>query len=103
MYIANSSQPVTGSQQLNNKTIYGGCGNAVLSGTCFGYDAAFAHTACQQNLPDGIVDFVCAGMIQVFPFQVNPATVLFRQTPCLVLTVSGRGDKDVETYLMYKE
>ena len=63
---------------------YGGCGNAVLSGTCFGYDAAFAHTACQQNLPDGIVDFVCAGMIQVFPFQVNPATVLFRQTPCLV-------------------
>ena len=63
---------------------YGSGGNAVLSGTCFGYDAAFAHTACQQNLPDGIVDFVCAGMIQVFPFQVNPATVLFRQAPCLV-------------------
>ena len=48
---------------------YGGGGNAVLSGTCFGYDAAFAHTACQQNLPDGIVDFVCAGMIQVFRFR----------------------------------
>ena len=47
----------------------GGC-NAVLSCPGFGDDALFAHPACEQDLPDGTVDFVRAGMVQVFAFQI---------------------------------
>ena len=57
----------------------GGGGDAVLSRSCLGDDAVLAHAARQQNLADGVVDFVRAGVVQVFPFQINPATVLLRQ------------------------
>ena len=62
----------------------GGCGHTVLSGSGFGDDAALAHAACQQYLPDAVVDFVGTGVVQVFTLEVNPATVLLGQAVCQV-------------------
>lgn len=41
---------------------YGGGGDAVLAGSGFGDDARFAHAAGQEDLADGVIDFVSAGM-----------------------------------------
>src|SRR5206468_804954 len=49
----------------------GGSSNAMLAGTCLGDDAALAHSLRQQNLSEGIVDFVRAGVEQVFALQIN--------------------------------
>ncbi len=58
----------------------GGSGNAVLSGTGLGNDLLFAHALGEQNLADGIVDLVCAEMVQVFALQVDfRAAQLFSQ------------------------
>ena len=54
-------------------------GHSVLSGSCFGDDAFLAHSPGQKHLADGIVDFVRSRMVQVLPFQVNFASVFFRQ------------------------
>ena len=58
---------------------YRSCGHSVLSGSCFGDDAFLAHSPGQKHLADGIVDFVRSRMVQVLPFQVNFASVFFRQ------------------------
>ena len=58
---------------------YGSGCHSVLSGTCFGDDTFLSHAACQQDLPDSVVDFVGACMVQVFPFQIQFATILFRK------------------------
>ena len=50
--------------------------HAVLTRSCFGYDALLAHASCQEDLTDGIVYLVCAGMVQVFSLQIELATVL---------------------------
>ena len=60
-----------------HQSTYGSCCNAVLSGSCFGDDTFLAHAACQQNLSDSIIDFVGTCMVQVFPFQIHFATILF--------------------------
>src|SRR3990172_8771801 len=46
-------------------------GDAVLAGTGLGDDAALAHVAREQGLADGVVDFVRAGVVQVFALQIN--------------------------------
>ena len=43
----------------------------MLAGTCLGDQAALAHPLGQQGLPEGVVDFMGAGMGQVLPLQVN--------------------------------
>src|SRR6266853_4673921 len=48
-----------------------GGGDAMLAGTRIGDDAALAHSLRQQNLSEGIVDFVRAGVEQVFALQIN--------------------------------
>ena len=53
-----------------------GGGDAVLSGTRLRDDAAFAHLTGDENLADGVVDFVSAGMVEVFALEVDFATVL---------------------------
>ena len=65
----------------------GGRCHSVLSGTGLGDDPLFAHAACQQNLSDGVVYLVGSCMVQVFPFQIHPATILFRKA---VSRVEGR-------------
>ena len=46
-------------------------GYAVLARAGFGDDAALAHTFRQQALAEGVVDFVCAGVEQVFALEVD--------------------------------
>jgi hypothetical protein len=43
----------------------------VLAGAGFGDDAGFTHALGQQSLTDGVIHLVRAGMIQVFPLQIN--------------------------------
>ena len=54
-----------------------GCRDAVLSGAGFGDDAAFTHSQREQCLAERVVDFVCAGMVQVLALQVNLRTAAF--------------------------
>ena len=51
--------------------------NSVLSRAGFGDDAPLAHSHGQQSLPEAVVDFVRAGMQQVFALNVDarPAQV----------------------------
>ena len=55
----------------------GGGGYAVLAGSGFGDDSFLSHPPCQENLADGVVDFVGSGMVEVFPLQVDLASVFF--------------------------
>ena len=50
----------------------------MLAGAGFGNHAALAHPQGQQGLPERVVDFVGAGVIQIFALQINlcPADVL---------------------------
>ena len=50
---------------------YGRRGHAVLAGTGLGNDARLAHALGQHGLADGVVDFVRAGVVQVFALEVN--------------------------------
>jgi hypothetical protein len=47
----------------------------VLARTRFGDDSGFTQPFGEQDLPDGIVHFMCTGMAQVFPFQVDPGVI----------------------------
>ena len=49
----------------------GGGGDSVLARACFGDDAAFAHAAREQRLTETIIDFVSAGVEQVFALDVD--------------------------------
>ena len=52
-----------------------GCGgNTMLAGAGFRDHAALVHATRQQSLPNGIVNFVGTGVIQIFPFQENLRT-----------------------------
>ena len=49
----------------------GGGGNAVLPRAGLGDDALFAHALGEQALAEGVVDFVRAGVEQVFALEVD--------------------------------
>ena len=49
----------------------GGGGDAVLARAGFGDDARLAHALGEQDLADGVVDFVRAGVEQVFALEIN--------------------------------
>ena len=58
----------------------GGGGHAVLAGAGFRDDALLAHALGEQPLAEGVVDFVRAGVEQVFALEVDfCAAELFRQ------------------------
>ncbi len=51
------------------------CGrNAVLTSAGFCNDALFVHATRQQYLAQGVVDFVCAGVKQVFSLEIDLRT-----------------------------
>ena len=62
------------------------CGgsHAMLSGTRFGDDACLAHLLRQQNLADGVVDFVCARMVEVLALEVELASILLAHSSGVV-------------------
>ena len=43
----------------------------MLAGSRFRDDARLAHFSGQQNLSNGVIDFVGAGMTEVFTLEVN--------------------------------
>ena len=49
----------------------GGGAHAMLPGSRLGNDARFAHTLGQQRLTQRIIDFVRAGVVQIFPLKVD--------------------------------
>ena len=53
-------------------------GNAMLARAGFGDQALFAHAEREQGLADGVVDFVGAGVVEVFALEVNFAPPNFR-------------------------
>ena len=61
---------------------HGSGSHTMLPGAGFGNNALFAQPVCQQYLPDGIVDFMRAGMAKVFALQPDIGTILFAQPFC---------------------
>ncbi len=58
----------------------GGAGDAVLAGAGFRDDARLVHFYGEQALADGVVDFVRAGVEQVFALEVDArAAEMFRE------------------------
>ena len=56
----------------------GSCSHSMLSGTCFSQYFCFAHSFGEQDLTQRVVDFVSAGVIKVFPLQIDVCAVGFR-------------------------
>ena len=50
---------------------HGRGGHPVLPGAGFGDDAALAHPARQQRLPEGVVDLVGAGVVEILALEVD--------------------------------
>ena len=56
-----------------------GGGHTVLAGAGLGHDASLAHVAGDENLPEGIVDFMRTGVVEVFALEVEFAPIFFAQ------------------------
>ena len=67
----------------------GGSGHAVLARAGFGNDARLAHAPRQHGLADDVVDFVRAGVVQIFALQVNLRAAQFAAGARRV--INGRG------------
>src|SRR5690606_31417294 len=52
----------------------GGCGNAVLACAGLRDDPLFAHPAGKEDLAEGVVDLMSAGVEQVFALEVDLGT-----------------------------
>ena len=63
-----------------HKSARGSCSHSMLSGTCFSQYFCFSHAFGKQDLSQSIVDFMSAGVIKVFPFQINVCAVGFRKS-----------------------
>lgn len=57
-------------------------GHTVLPGPRLGDDARLAHPPGDQDLPDGVVDLVGAGVVEVLAFEVDAAAVALAQPAC---------------------
>ena len=55
--------------------------NAVLTCACFGNDAAFAHSLCEQRLAYRIIDLVRASVQKIFALQVDLRPAAARTQP----------------------
>ena len=52
-----------------------GCCHAVLSGAGLSDDACLAHLACEEYLPDGVVDLVRSRVVEVLAFEIELTAV----------------------------
>ena len=62
----------------------GGGRHAVLTGSGLRNDFLLSHALCQKDLPDHVVDFVSAGVIQVLPLEIDLRPVFLRQFFCQI-------------------
>ena len=53
----------------------------MLTGARFRNDALFAHFLCKEALAQSIIDLVGPRMVQVFPFEIDFATMYFGKMP----------------------
>src|SRR5258706_6169497 len=54
----------------------------MLPSASLGDDAFFAHAFGEQSLADGVVDFVSAGVVEIFALEINfSAAEFFRESP----------------------
>ncbi|MPM47170.1 hypothetical protein SDC9_93878 [bioreactor metagenome] len=67
----------------------GGRGHAVLARAGLGDHARFAHALGEHGLADHIVDLVRAGVVEVFPLQIDLRAAHFLAGACGV--IDGRG------------
>ncbi|GBC96739.1 hypothetical protein HRbin16_02548 [bacterium HR16] len=62
-------------------------GDAVLSCTRLGDNAPLVHALCQQDLPQGVIDFVRARVAQILPLEVDTCASQILAEPF------GKGDR----------
>ena len=54
----------------------------MLTRAGFGDDPGLAHASRQQDLAEGVIDFVCAGVQKIFALEIDArAAGVFSQTP----------------------
>ena len=71
----------------------------MLSGACFGNDAGLAHALGQHGLPNGVVDFVRASVVEVFALQINLRTTHFTAHSRCVVN-GGRPSNKVRQFVV---
>src|SRR6185437_9028548 len=59
---------------------HGGCGDTVLAGTGLGDDPLLAHALRQQGLPEGIVELVRTGVVEILALEVYGAAEALGET-----------------------
>jgi len=77
----------------------------MLAGAGFGYDPRFFHLHGEKALADGVVDFVRAGVKQVFALEIDLRAAIRRKMICEALgELEGRGSacKILEEVLKFR-
>ena len=70
----------------------GSSGHAVLSGSSLGDDACFSKGSREEDLSDGVVDFVRPGVVEVFALEIDAGTISLAEASRMV---EGTGASDV--------
>ena len=61
-----------------------GCGNSMLSSTCFSNDALFAHTLSKEDLTEGIVDFMSTRVVEIFTLEINLCPIFLTKATSMI-------------------
>ena len=81
----------------------GGGGDAVLAGAGFGDDAGFVQVFGEEDLADGVVDFVGAGVVEVFAFEVDAGAAVVFGEPFGKVDGAGTTDEGAEGFVVFGE
>lgn len=73
----------------------------MLSCACFGDDFVFAHSFGEQGLTDGVIDFVCAGVVEVFAFEVDFCTAAIVGESFSEVKGVGASDEGAEEFVEF--
>ena len=78
----------------------GGC-HAMLAGAGFGDNALLAHAKRQEGLADGVVDLVCAGVVEVFALEINFGSAEMLRKPAGEIETGGAADEIAEIIIEF--